>query len=351
MNIYLAGVPGGGTTGWCRREKELTPMWKYRLWTYYWIVKDKAKMKKPNTVNLFLDSGAFSAWTKNTEVNIHDYIAFIKKHERYIDVYANLDVIAFGKHKQPDKETAEATLKNQRIMEKAGLNPIPAFHYGEPMEYLDFYVKNYPYIALGIAGNSTAKLLPWMEECFSKHICDKNGMPKVKVHGFAVTSLKLMLRFPWYSVDSTSWVVTGRIGKIFVPHYRGGKWLYDENSMKIGVSNRSPSKGQKNQHINTLQPKQRDIILHYIHSKGYVLGSSKFIHVDSTHIPDTNERWAEKKEMIKNNKRLLEVIEEEGLCNKYQLRDEINIIYFNDLEKHLPAWPWPFKMKLNEKLF
>ena len=306
-------------------------------------------MKK--TVNLFLDSGAFSAWTRNTEVSIHDYIAFIKQHQQYIDIYANLDVIAFGKHKQPDKDTAEATLKNQRIMEKAGLNPIPAFHYGEPMEYLQYYVEKYPYIALGIAGNTTTKLLPWMEECFSQYICDKDGMPKVKVHGFAVTSLKLMLRFPWFSVDSTSWIVTGRNGKIFVPHYRNGVWLYDENSMKIGVSNRSPSKMQKNQHIDTLQPQQKEIILNYIHTKGYVLGKSEFKQVDDTYKPTENERWAEKKEFVKNGKRLLEIVKEKGLSNTYQLRDEINILYFNDLENYLPAWPWPFKMKQNSKLF
>lgn len=34
---------------------------------------------------------------------------------------------------------------------------------------------------------------------------------------------------------------------------------------------------------------------------------------------------------------------EAGVSNKYQLRDEMNILYFIDLEKSMPAWPWTFK--------
>jgi hypothetical protein len=32
-------------------------------------------------------------------------------------------------------------------------------------------------------------------------------------HGFAVTARKLMLAFPWYSVDSTSWMAPVQYGK------------------------------------------------------------------------------------------------------------------------------------------
>jgi len=140
-------------------------------------------------------------------IDIHEYIKFIKENKDIISVYANLDVIGIG-GKQPNRLTAEKTLENQRIMEKAGLNPLPCFHFGEPVEFLQYYVKNYDYLAMGVAGNTGTKLIPWLDECFSKYICDNKGFPKVKVHGFAVTSLQLMLRYPWFSVDSTSWVVT-----------------------------------------------------------------------------------------------------------------------------------------------
>jgi len=294
--------------------------------------------------DLFLDSGAFSAWTQGVEIDIYKYIEFIKEHMDVLSVYANLDVIGVG-GKQPNRLTAEKTLENQKIMEKAGLSPLPCFHIGEPFEYLQYYVDNYDYLALGVAGNAGAKLIPWLDECFSNYICGGDGLPKIKIHGFAVTSLKVMLRYPFYSVDSTSWVMTSRMGSIFVPRYRGGKWLYDENSWKVAVSSRSPGKTEAGKHIDTFSPRHEQVILDYLQEKGYQLGKSRFEKFPQTHELKDNERWAEKKPKDKGASRLLEIIEEEGVANRYQLRDEMNIIYFQDLEKTIPEWPWAFKPK------
>ncbi len=303
----------------------------------------RRRYKQDKAVSLFLDSGAYSAWTQGVEINIQDYIDFIKQHQDIIDIYANLDVISID-GKRGSKLTAELTLKNQKIMKEAGLRPLPVFHIGEPFEYLEYYIKRYDYIGLGgMVGVPKNTLILWLDECFGKHICDEKGMPKVKIHGFGLTSFSLMFRYPWYSCDSTSWVITSRIGSIYVPRFKNGKWIYDENSWKISVSSRSPNKKEAGQHIDTLPPKQREIILQYIHEKGYKLGKSRFEYVDQDHELAENERWAEKKPKDKNVKRLVEIIEEVGICNDYKLRDELNIIYFQDLEKTLPEWPWPFK--------
>ena len=354
MITFFAGVPGGGTSGWCRREKELTPMWHSRLWTYFWMTKDKGIMEKPKTVNLFLDSGAYSALTQQTTIDIKDYIAFIKEHKKYIDLYANLDVIAEANNDplKAKADAAQATLKNQKIMEKAGLNPLPVFHYGEPFDYLEKYLAKYPYIAIGgLVGVPTGLICPWLDVVFSKYICDSKGMPKVKVHGFGMTSLVLMLRYPWYSVDSTSWVVTGRMGSIYVPRFSNGKWIYDVNSHKIAVSTKNPNVTQSGKHISTLSPAQRKVVVDYVESKGYKIGKSSFHYELEGYELKPNERWAEKKEEMTNGERLVEVIEEEGVSNRYQLRDELNIIYFNDLEKTMPQWPWKFKVTHSPKLF
>ena len=214
-----------------------------------------------NKVDLFLDSGAFSAWTQGIEINIQDYINFIKEHKDYINVYANLDVIG----------DPEATWKNQLIMEEAGLDPLPVFHKNEPVKYLLKYLENYDYIALGgMVG--APDLLPWLDTMFSNYLTNPDGMPKVKVHGFGLTSLRLLLRYPWWSVDSTSWVVTGRLGSIYIPRYRSGRWIYDENSWKVAVSSRSPNLKEAGKHIDTFSPRQKQIFLDYIHDKGYKLG-------------------------------------------------------------------------------
>jgi len=69
--------------------------------------------EKERKLDIFLDSGAFSAYTQKAVIKLDDYIAFIKKYAKYITVYANLDVIG----------DAEATLKNQKLMERQGSSP------------------------------------------------------------------------------------------------------------------------------------------------------------------------------------------------------------------------------------
>jgi hypothetical protein len=285
-----------------------------------------------NKINLFLDSGAFSAFTKNITIDIQEYIAFIKENQDVIEVYANLDVIG----------DPAGTLENQNIMEAAALNPLPCFHYGEDIQYLKYYLSKYDYLALGgMVPISTADLIPWLDTLFSEHICGADGLPKVKIHGFGLTSLKLMLRYPWYSVDSTSWVMTGRMGSVLVP--KRGDYLTDP--WKVAVSDRSPSKGEAGKHFKTFSPMEQEIIIQYLDSKGYKIGSSEFRFENKNYKPIAGERWHGPARG--DGSREVELVTEPGLSNDYMQRDELNIIYFLDLEAALPAWPWAFKLKTN----
>lgn len=47
--------------------------------------------------------------------------------------------------------------------------------------------------------------------------------PSLKVHGFAMTDPINMLRYPWYSVDSSSWTWAFRYGLVYL--FNNGKWL------------------------------------------------------------------------------------------------------------------------------
>lgn len=290
-------------------------------------------------VDLFLDSGAFSAFTQKVEINIFDYIEFIKEHEDCFTVYANLDVIG----------SPEGTWRNQKIMERAGLNPLPCFHYGEDPCWLERYLSaDYEYIALGgMVPISTPDLKVWLDHIYSKYLCDSKGMPKIKVHGFGLTSLSLMLRYPWFSVDSTSWVMTGRMGSVYIPKFKNGQYQYLQESYKVCVSTRSPSKGDAGKHITTFPPKVQQIMNNYIESKGYSLGESDFkMESDSYQLKD-NEKWNGK---APQGKREVEIILVNGLCNDYKLRDEINIHYFLDLEKAMPEWPWSFQVDMQKNM-
>jgi len=285
----------------------------------------------PDKINLFLDSGAFSAFTQNQKIDIQEYIKFIKQNEEHIEIYANLDVIG----------DAEGTLKNQNIMEKAGLDPIPTFHFGEDVEYLRYYLKNYDHIALGgMVPISNVDLQGWLDDIFGNYICDKSGMPTVKVHGFGMTAFTLMWRYPWYSLDSTSWLMTARMGGILVPQKSNGGYDYRKSPLKIDVSSRSSSIADDMQHYSTFPPTIQEEISLYVKSKGFVIGDSEFRLESPKYKLLEGERWHGKEE---GGKRRVEKVLELGLSNNYMQRDVINILYFQDLEAHFPVWPWPFK--------
>lgn len=320
-------------------ERELNRLWKKRLWSYYYLISE---MKINKEIKLFLDSGAFSAWSQNTEIDIKEYIDFIKKNKEYIYIYANLDVIGDPK----------ATWQNQMIMEKKGLNPLPTFHYGEEEKWLKRYLcRGYDYIALGgMVPISTNDLKKWLDRLFGKILTDERGMPIVKVHGYGITSLSLLLRYPWYSVDSSSWVMTSRTGSIYVPRRKNGQWVYNENPWVLAVSNRSTDQKKAGRHYLTLTPKQKEIVLLYLKEKGYCIGRSEYKKVLQSYQLKENERWADLKPKDSIVKREVEIIVEGGICNRYQLRDELNILYFLDLEKSMPKWPTKFLHKNKQGL-
>jgi hypothetical protein len=143
---------------------------------------------------LFIDSGAFSAFTKDAKIDLDEYIKFILKNKNEKTVYASLDVIGDPK----------ATKKNQDYMESKGVNPIPTFHFNSPEAELKRLVDQYDYIALGglVPISMQRKTMQsWLDYCFSII------KTKTKVHGFGVNSLWAWERYPFYSVDATSWLM------------------------------------------------------------------------------------------------------------------------------------------------
>ncbi len=135
------------------------------------------------------------------------YIDFLQAQKDKLAIYTGLDVINNG----------ELTYRNQKLMEAAGVSPVPVFHLGEDLKWLRRYVDKYEYIAIGgLIPNTTRELYNWLDPIFRDIICDSKGYPRVKVHGLACTSLGLMTRYPWYSVDSATARKLGNFGSILV---------------------------------------------------------------------------------------------------------------------------------------
>lgn len=148
-------------------------------------------------VDVFLDSGAFSAFNLNKTINIDNYCDFIKK--TGVKHYAVLDVIG----------DAEATFKNVKYMEKIHqLNPLPVFHMGGTIQELERLL-DYNYIALG-GLVSSPNILNHCNKCWEIIYKKKEHL---KVHGFGLTNIKMLKRYPWYSVDSSSFQSGRRFGR------------------------------------------------------------------------------------------------------------------------------------------
>ena len=277
-------------------------------------------------VEIFLDSGAYSVFKSRQVVSLDSYIKFIHRFGKYFSTYANLDVIG----------DVKGTLRNQKEMEKQGLVPLPCFHSGEPLKYLHYYIDNYPYFALGgVAGKlkGADAISSWLDQIFS-WVGDKT-----KVHGFGITSVKLMLRYPWFSVDSTSWLKLGGCGKVYVAK----PWSPSPGAYAIiGVSARSPTQKRVGVHLSTFPANQRQYILDYFKEKGIPLGHSDFKTEDVDYILKKNECWLSEE---KNGEREVEVRGELGLCNDYRVRQLMCMLFFLDLEEKMKPWPWTYETK------
>tara|TARA_R100000700_G_C3133189_1_gene117583 strand:- start:108 stop:845 length:738 start_codon:yes stop_codon:yes gene_type:complete len=189
LKIYFAG---DGYDDIIQNEKHI-------LKSFFYIKGIKTQILK----NFMLDSGGFSAYTRGIVIDINDYIGFVIKNKNIISDYFVLDDITDYKK----------TMENQKYMETKGLTPIPCYHTGEPLSVLEYYCKNYDYISLGDLvpyARSKKKLIQILDNCFS--VISKYF--PIKVHGLGMTNKTILEKYPFYSVDSTSWLEGARSGKI-----------------------------------------------------------------------------------------------------------------------------------------
>lgn len=224
------------------------------------------RMITPDQFRFFLDSGAYSAWTKGSVIDIDEYCAFIKANIEHIEVYPCLDVIpgkpgAGNASERQRDEAADATWANFLYMRSDGLDPIPVYHYGEAPRHLERMLEyGCGYIGIGgLVGVPNQLRVLWLDRLF-KRITDAQGMPIVKTHGFGMTSVPLIFRYPWYSVDSTTWIKMTMSGSVILPAMRGGAFVYDEVPSIISVSDRNPKASEGGKHVNTMAPAMRAIL-------------------------------------------------------------------------------------------
>lgn len=180
--------------------KEVKPE---KLLISYWYFKNKNLKQWIESLGykpkILLDSGAWSAYTQNKRIDFKKYIDYIDEYKECISEYVVLDEIG----------DSEISLWSYLVMKRKGLSPIPVYHYGEDMKYLDEYIKRgekriafggtvlekdkkkvalatqeilrkYPHINLHLLGSSSKKLIQYCPTLLS---CDSSTWMKMAING------------------------------------------------------------------------------------------------------------------------------------------------------------------------
>lgn len=179
---------------------------------------------------LFIDSGAYTAYTKQKQVNVDEYIDYINNLDEYLTIYAQVDKIP-GQHGQEKTlqditEAPKLSWDNYLYMRTKVKSPdklLPIFHRRENWYYLEqmlettFDGRHIPYIGIAATtDSSTTEKEEWFHKVFQ--VIQKSSNPNVKTHAFGMTSLRLLESFPFTSADSTSWIMTAINGGIMSPY-------------------------------------------------------------------------------------------------------------------------------------
>ena len=275
MKIYIASLRGSGYSlevdGYFKRdstpfEKKILRNTTNILESYLYMDKKENSLIKQSLIKgrkIMLDSGAFTAKHKGVEINIDDYIKFVYKYKDSFKVVVNLDVIGDPK----------ATMRNQRIMEENGIRPLPVYHISaDNKKFLKYYVDNYPYVGIGgIRRMKSNRIFTVLDDLWGNVILDSKGKPRTRIHGFAITRLSPLWRYPWHSIDSSAWVKQSGAGAlpVYSPEYFISKQL--DKIRLYYVTERTQFRHREHQHIDNALPRDRKELIHQIRTAGFSL--------------------------------------------------------------------------------
>lgn len=180
------------------------------------------------SLHLFIDSGAYSVWTKNKHIDIEEYVQFclaIKQIAKCPVRFAALDVIPGSPGEEAtthEREIAcEKGWENYEYMRKRDIECLMTFHQFETRYWLKKIADSTDYMCVSPrkSGVSYQDKLRWLKDVF-RYI----GPPMIKVHGLGVASAEFMEIFPFYSVDNTAWLQGGRVGNYM---------YFDEKELRV----------------------------------------------------------------------------------------------------------------------
>jgi hypothetical protein len=263
MKIYLGSLYHGGVSRSGSRSINLrvteSVRFPYVLESFHYANDRMAQMIRHNRQQIFLDSGAYSAFTKGVRISPRQYARFIRENRDIVEIASNLDMIGKG-----SEQNSYENLKTlQLLLHHDGLSDLikPVHHVRDADYWLERYLgEGHDFICLGgMVSENTKVLRRWLDYVWSKFLINPDGTPKIKVHGFGLTTRELMFRYPWASVDSTTWISVSRLAGGVMMDFR-----FDDATIgdfTISFSERSPKRFDPNSwHYRSLRPADKKLV-------------------------------------------------------------------------------------------
>ena len=243
-----------------REQKTIQDIPHY-LESYHYIKKQSfVDSIRQTGKQVFLDSGAYSAFTKGVDVSLDDYCQYIKDNA---DIILTEDNVLLASVLDTVGDPLK-TWQYQNAMERQGVIPLPCFHYGDDERYLAEYIKKYEYITLGGMVPVNNKVLKiWLDRIWEKYLSDGSGNARLKVHGFGLMAENFLQAYPWHSVDSATWVQRGFNGMI-LGHTLNGFVLPD-----LYIAKQNPRTKVDGAHYDSMLDTHREIYKKDIEQRGY----------------------------------------------------------------------------------
>ena len=207
-------------------------------------IKEWFEYKKQGwTGKLMIDNGAFTFYRQGGSLDIDEYIQWLNDNDEYIDYAVALDDIPgtwqHGHTSEEVKISAEKTWQNYLYMRKRVKSPdklLPVVHMGEHMDNLVRYLeyKDLKYLCISGLKNITNKQREeWYRKCFS-YICRLR--PDIKIHCLGSATIQNAEKYPFTSMDATSWIMTGANGSILTDNgiiYVGDRRSLTEDEISV----------------------------------------------------------------------------------------------------------------------
>ena len=194
------------------------------LLSYYYIrrrglAEIEERLKKHRGMKILIDSGAFTFFkdpqykTKSLEwweTYLKNYTDFVRTHRDYVFACVELDIDSIVGAEQ----VQEWREKYFYPLEQEGINVIYLYHLDKDLDYYEQLCRQHAYV-----GFSYLELKRNIEdaneiEALVNTLFDIAKKYRTAIHGFAITGNKMLLKYPFFSADSTTYLAGAQFGEI-----------------------------------------------------------------------------------------------------------------------------------------